>query len=635
MFPVLLQLRTVLAFATVVCAVWFVGRRCLPCLVTARSTEVFCADRRSRFVWEFAIGLLAWGSLLTVFGLVGLLYRQGIVAATLLAALGGVVQLRLALRSRATELVTTLEDRRGGAFGAMPGWLGVLLAGGAVLALATSFVSALAPPLAGDALCYHLELPKRFLADHRLTFFSDDDNSTFPLLTEMWFLWGLAIDGPAGAQLMHWLTGAVLAGAGYVLALPLLGRTWSLAAAALVLITPGINNQMTAPLNDVALALFTTLALAAWLRIARDDGSGSWTMLGLMVGGATAVKYTGLVFAAVLGLIVAVRIVRVGDATRASWIRGACLAAILVAVTAGPWYVRAAYHRGDPLFPFLSAEPTEGAPSKFPETKTPLGRGLGALVEAPWMMTMSPERFGGRAHQLGPLFLMLVPCVLLISNRRELRPLLLAALLYGACCVILRQNVRFLFPLVSIFAVVAAAVLRDIAHWDSGPRRIAWGTCAVMLLFLMFIPVARVRPAAAVAMGLESREAFLARREPTFVAADWMNRNLPDDARVLSQEQRAFYFDSKLTRENIYRRNSGYHRSASGTSEPPEKRLKAEGFTHLFLAEKSTGDGYDAALSTLAEEAMAERPETGPVALREWRGEVDGETRRYRLLLLR
>ncbi len=248
---------------------------------------------------------------------------------------------------------------------------------------------------------------------------------------------------------------------------------------------------------------------------------------------------------------------------------------------------------------------------------------------------MSPERFGGRAHQLGPLFLMLVPCVLLISNRCELRPLLLAALLYGACCVMLRQNVRFLFPLVPILSLVAAAVLHDIAHWDPGPRRIAWGTCAVILLLLTLIPVARVRPAAAVAMGVESREAFLARREPTFVAADWMNRNLPDDARVLSQEQRAFYFDSKLTRENIYRRNSGYHRSASGTSEPPEKRLKAEGFTHLFLAEKSTGDGYDATLSTLAEEAMAERPETGPVALREWRGEVDGETRRYRLLLLR
>ena len=38
---------------------------------------------------------------------------------------------------------------------------------------------------AGDALCYHLELPKRFLQDGGLTFRPNDDNITFPLLAEM------------------------------------------------------------------------------------------------------------------------------------------------------------------------------------------------------------------------------------------------------------------------------------------------------------------------------------------------------------------------------------------------------------------------------------------------------------------
>jgi hypothetical protein len=55
----------------------------------------------------------------------------------------------------------------------------------------------------------------------------------------------------------------------------------------------------------------------------------------------------------------------------------------------------------------------------------------------------------------------------------------------------------------------------------------------------------------------------------------------------------------------------------------------------LFLAEKEGGEGYDATLSTLADAAMAARPTTGPTPLKEWRSEVDGETRRYRLLLLR
>ena len=41
---------------------------------------------------------------------------------------------------------------------------------------------------------------------------------------------------------------------------------WAWAAGALVVLVPGVNNQMTAPLNDVALALWTTLAMAAWWR---------------------------------------------------------------------------------------------------------------------------------------------------------------------------------------------------------------------------------------------------------------------------------------------------------------------------------------------------------------------------------
>jgi len=637
MKPLFLQLGTVLAFATIVVATWSVGRVALRRLGGASLRS----EPSSRIVWELAIGLLAWGILLTVLGLFGLLYSGLIQGPTLAAAAWGFVELRRAWRvGVAASGDTATNDEP------LPRWLGGLCVGCAIVAAVASFFAALAPPLAGDALCYHLELPKRFLADHGLTFFRDNDNSTFPLLAEMWFLGGLAVDGPITAQLMHWLCGIVTAGAAYTLALPYVGRSWSFVAATLTLLAPGINNQMTAPLNDVALAMFTTLSLAAWLRATTEADRAvraKWLrLLGLMIGGALTVKYTALVFAAVLCVVIAATIQRLRPSLRGEWIRGACAAAIVAAVVASPWYVRAAYYRGDPLYPFLSAQATEGAPSTFPESKRPLGRGIGALVEAPWAITMAPERFGGRAHQLGPLFLAFVPCLAIAARRRELRALLIVAALYGTACVLLRQNVRFLFPLVPILAVIVAAVLREIVMWEPAPRRIAFAALGGLVLFITVIPVARVRPSAAVAIGLESREAFLSRREPTFAAADWINHNLPADARVLSQEQRAFYFAPSWTRENVYRRHTGYNRPTFGSTPPLEAELKAAGFTHLFLAEKPTDDhvsiapaGYDATLSTLADTAMAARPASGPQLVREWRSEVDGETRRYRLLLLR
>ena len=38
-----------------------------------------------------------------------------------------------------------------------------------------------------------------FLADHAVRFLPDSDNSTFPLLAEMWYAWALALDGPVAA----------------------------------------------------------------------------------------------------------------------------------------------------------------------------------------------------------------------------------------------------------------------------------------------------------------------------------------------------------------------------------------------------------------------------------------------------
>src|SRR4029450_2739993 len=62
-----------------------------------------------------------------------------------------------------------------------PGYA-ALLAIPCLLAAGASLVSARAPAGAGDALCYHLELPKVFLARGSIEYLPLHENSTFPLL---------------------------------------------------------------------------------------------------------------------------------------------------------------------------------------------------------------------------------------------------------------------------------------------------------------------------------------------------------------------------------------------------------------------------------------------------------------------
>src|SRR5262249_18257516 len=135
----------------------------------------------------------------------------------------------------------------------------------------------------------------------------------------------------------------------------------------------------------------------------------------------------------------------------------------------------------------------------------------------------------------------------------------------------------------------------------------------------------------------ESRQEYLERVEPTYAAAVWINENLPRDAVVLSQEQRAFYFVPPITRENIFRRRTHYDR-LSRTTDDLSAWLRGSGFTHLLTAEAegSPEASYDATLSRLAEEAAASNSQHSPVPVKEWDFlDVAGTTRRYRLYLLR
>lgn len=580
-----------------------------------------------QLVWDAALGLLAGTLLLTIVGLVGLLDRRAILGATIVAAVGGVVRLRQVLLAA----VSVDRDERD----VPPHWMSNALAAAAVVAAAAAFGSSLAPPTAGDALCYHLDLPKRFLQQGRLDFRPDDDNITYPLLAEMGFLWPLACGAPAAAAALQWGAGLLLAGAAYLTGLPYLGRRWSPAAAVVVLLVPGVNNQMTAPLNDVFCAVYCALALAAWDTARRSGRIVDFALVGVMLGGAVGVKYTALVFVGALGttwLVTALEDV----GRRRVLIQGALCATLVAGLVGGVWYARSAWYRGDPLYPFLTAHAAASGPHAFPESKTPLGRGPTAIVAAPWALTMEPERFGGRAHQLGPLFLMFVPAAVACGACRAFAGPLVVAGLYFAGCVVLRQNVRFLLPVVPVAAVAVVAAWRKVCEWPRAARVVVACAAASVIMFETAVPVARLRHTATAAFGRETSDAFLARTEPTYVAARWMNEHLPTTARVLSQEQRAFYFDASITRENIYRRRTHYDLRLDSPAALSTK-LRAAGFTHVLTAaaEGSPDATYDGTLSRLVDAAVAADATTAPRLLNEWRHDgTDGATRHYRLFAL-
>ncbi len=642
----LAQLISLLSVTTIALASYGVGRPIV------RALDIAERDRLATGVWSVSLGLILAGLLLAVLGLFGLLYVQAIGVLTLIGCFWAVGEMgRSHIRRYEEELLPgirpgQLDDADCAPWSPPARWLlrGVLVLAG--LACLGSLLGALVPPTTAATLDYHLELPKTFLTRHAIYHMPHEARSVSPLLAEMWSLWALALDGGVAAVLIHWGLGVLLGLATVLLATSIVGRPWAWIAGAVVLLVPGISGQMAEAQNDVALALMTTLALGAWWRVASGGESRRWLLLaGTAAGGALAVKHTALIFAAAAGAASCWVLLRQAPRRRAL-IEGVVVVGVLAVVLGGPWYLRAAWHRGDPVYPFLTrlqqAEPKKG-PGLIC-AKHPPGRSgklnlvpfSAQMAAAPWHVTMHPERFGGRRYQLGALLLAVVPGVVLTRRLRGLGVLLAVVLAYGIQWYLLRQDVRLLFPVVPLLSVAVAWVWIEMRRFPAGPRVIAGTVQAGVLLVCGLAPFAQCRGQLAVAGGLESRAEYLSRIEPTYPAAAVVNELLKPDAHILTQDTRTFYFDRAVTREDVHRRRSaGYCRISSPAV--LSNHLRGEGFTHLLLAEDVglEGNKRGTILNRLAEA----EPIGGEQSLKELMQyrfrDSQGDVRRYRLVMLR
>jgi len=264
--------------------------------------------------------------------------------------------------------------------------------------------------------------------------------------------------------------------------------------------------------------------------------------------------------------------------------------------TAGLWYVRAAWHRGNPVYPFLGEIVAhEGrlyadAHETLPESKSRLGRSLWGPVTAAWHVTMNPDRLGGRSHQPGVMFLAFLPGLLFVRRLGGLSTLLVIGVAYWLVWYLLRQNVRFLLPLIPIGAVGVVWVVAEMRRFPASARWVGTGLVCAILAAYTVVAAARCHEQLAVATGLESRDAYLAEVEPTWEAATASNASFGEHGHLLSLDHRAYYFKCPVTRENVYRRHTGYHQ-AVGRPEQLVPLLQKAGFSHLLLCENSSEEG--------------------------------------------
>jgi hypothetical protein len=500
------------------------------------------------------------------------------------------------------------------------------------LALAVGLVgvllTALTPVTDGDALCYHLQVPKVFLAWGAVGFDPDLHETVYPLGVEALYAVALAFRGPVACRLIQAVLGLVFALNVAALARPALGRRarW---AAAVALLVPAVSNGMGAPLNDVALAAFGAAALHAVLRH-RDEPTWQNALLAGALGGfAVGVKYPALVWVGLLGIALACARWCCSTRERVTHMVGYALAVVLAG---GWWYLRAWLWTGNPVYPFFRHTfGGSGLDVVLDPIKRPLAVTPGNLLTALGPMTLDPERFDSVAHQFGPAFLLFLPGLFLLRPPRRVALVAGLGWAFLTVCLTQRQSMRFLLIAVGPMAVGVAWVAAELRRRGSLASQAVLAILLALLVFEAGIAARRARHGLGVVLGRESAERFLSRREPTVVVGRWIAANLPETARIVGQDHRGYYLPRPYTMELAHRRRTGL----AGAGEPPAatvERLRSAGFTHLLLCPPVPEDAveFDPTLSR----RLAPWLESRTPLYRADLADADGVVRRYAIYAL-
>ncbi len=229
---------------------------------------------------------------------------------------------------------------------------GFLLAGSPLVLLLWMTFS---PELEIDSIVYHLSVPAAWLNEGAIVRFPYEPHSNWHFLSQMTYLWALAIE-PGGvivAKLMELgrCVGAAIGVAG--LGRWLQGRALGYTAAFLVLASEDVGRYGVTAHVDAGGMLYAVAGAIALAGATENGSRKSLVLAGLLLGCLAAVKQTGaaLLLPAWLAYPVACIVVR-----REEWrpvFARTILLGVAMAPPSVPWWLKNTVYTGSPFFPFL------------------------------------------------------------------------------------------------------------------------------------------------------------------------------------------------------------------------------------------------------------------------------------------
>ena len=256
-------------------------------------------------------------------------------------------------------------------------------------------LASLAPPIAADALAYHLAVPKIYIGRQAIVDLPNHKHAAQPFLMEMIFLWGMLLKGDVLAQLLNFAATCAAGASIYLLARRFFSRRVGIIATAAFMLTPQLLSSVALMGAESAMAfltILTFLALARWATLpdAATDRRArlSWLVLiSLLCAGVAGMKQSGAGHVLFIAPAVALIPLVMFRERLSRMLRYAALYAAITAVLGGGWYLRCYTMTGNPMHPHRSPAPFSGVS----EGREGMGKTFAMLLAYPWNITVNAK----------------------------------------------------------------------------------------------------------------------------------------------------------------------------------------------------------------------------------------------------
>ena len=455
-------------------------------------------------------------------------------------------------------------------------------------------VGTLTPEIGGDALCYHLNLPKEFLRAGSLNPIRFDDNSLYPLFMNNLYLIGLATGGVFTAKLFHLFTGFLLFLATFrLIQNETQNKSLGYFISLVILLTPAIYNMLSTTYVDVAVAFYSFIALIMLVFAFDQKQSGPFLVSGLLIGFAVAIKYLSLYSAIALFSLWIFEIIKGKNISTYS--RGLIIWGLGIFLACGYWLIRNWVVTGNPFYPFwasLFGLPAQRAAADY--YAMGMGKNLMAFVSVFWNMVYAPSQFGAFATRISVFNFLFLPFVLIapLFVKRS-RPYFIFSFVFFVVWFELAQADRWILPLLAPMGVCAAFGIQWFYSFASNQMKslIKWGAGSLAILCLsiyMLSGAYHYRYADLLFLGRWSKEEYLTKMERTIPIANWINQNLPTESKILIEaEPQKYYINRPVISDKNLAWHTGYSKKGYNLKELSEF-LKSLGITHLLLSNSVT-----------------------------------------------